>query len=106
MKIEYAEAVSRFTEFMADNVAKVPDLGRRFLMYAALGAARSNPEAAGAGLKVWLNVSGVLDGNGMLDVELAENALTEAFEKIPKVTFAGFTFTQDDADALLDRMRG
>lgn len=105
MKIEYNEAISRFTEFMADNVAKVPDLGRRFLMYAALGAMNSNPDVAGARLGYWLRTVGILDGEGMVDVDSVEDALAGAFSKVPKVQFAGFTFTSEDAKTLMAKMR-
>ncbi len=105
MKLEYGEAVSRFTEFMSENVAKVPDLGRRFLMYAALGAMNSNPDVAGARLKGWLGAVGIVGEDGLVDVELVEGALSGAFAKMPKVTFAGFTFTKDDAEALVLKMR-
>lgn len=105
MKIEYGKAVERFTEFMEGNVAKVPDLGRRFLMYAALGAMNSNPDVAGARLKGWLGAVGIVGEDGLVDVELVDGALSGAFAKMPKVTFAVFTFTKEDAADLLGRMR-
>lgn len=106
MKIEFEEAVSRFVTFMADNVAKVNDPVKRFLMYAALGAVNSNPAPACARFKGWLEAVGVVDADGMVCVDTAEEAFREAFAKMPKVTVAGFTFTQSDADALIDGMRG
>ncbi len=105
MKIEYGKAVERFTEFMEGNVAKVPDLGKRFLMYATLGALKANPEAASARVRPSLEMAGILDGDGMVDVEVAAAALSNAFANIPSVTFAGFTFTKEDAADLLGRMR-
>lgn len=52
-----------------------------------------------------LGGNGILDGEGMVDVDSVEDALAGAFSKVPKVQFAGFTFTSEDAKTLMAKMR-
>ena len=42
----------------------------------------------------------------MINVDTLRAALAEAFENVPSVTYFGFTFTIDDAAALLKKMQG
>lgn len=105
MPISIEKAVDGFIGFMADQVAQIPKLGDRFLGYAALGSLKSNPDVLIGRVKPWLEMSGML-ADGQIDLGSAKAALDMAFENVPKVSYFGFSFTENDAKALLSKLRG
>lgn len=105
MPISLDKAVEGFIGFMADQVAQIPKLGDRFLGYAALGSIKSNPDILVGRVKPWLEMSGMLS-NGQIDLASAKAALDMAFANVPKVSYFGFTFTDEDAKTLLAKLRG
>lgn len=105
MQISLDKAVKGFISYMADQVAGIPKIGERFLGYGALGALRANPSALVNAVKPWMEMAGIV-ANGMVDIEMLKAALAEAFSNVPKVQYFGFTFTIDDASALLAKMQG
>ena len=105
MPISLDKAIDCFIGFMADQVAQIPKLGDRFLGYAALGSLKSNPEILAGRVQPWLEMSGMLS-NGQLDLAAAKAALEMAFANVPKVSYFGFSFTDEDAKALLAKLRG
>ena len=105
MQISLDKAVRGFISYMADQVAGIPKLGERFLGYGALGALRSNPAALMSKVKPWMEMAGIVS-EGMVEVDLLKAALQEAFQNVPKVQYFGFTFTIEDAAALLAKMQG
>lgn len=105
MQISLEKAVSGFVSYMADQVAGIPKMGDRFLGFAALGALKSNPGVLVNKVKPWMEMAGIVT-DGMVNVETLKAALAEAFENVPKVSYFGFTFTVDDAAALLAKMQG
>jgi hypothetical protein len=103
MKIGLDRAVNSFIGFMADQVAQIPKLGDRFLAYAALGSLKANPAVITAKVRPWGEMAGLVSDD-KVDLDLLKASFTEAFAQVPKVSYFGFSFTQDDADALLKRM--
>jgi hypothetical protein len=88
---------------MADQVAQIPKLGERFLAYGALGALKANPAVITAKVRPWGEMAGLV-ADGKVDLDLLRAAFAEAFSQVPKVSYFGFSFGQEDADALLKRM--
>ena len=105
MKIELENAVDAFIGFMADQVAGISKLGERFLAFAALGSLKANPDMLADKVKPWGEMAGIIVDDEMVDLDILRAALTEAFTNVPKVSYFGFTFTSDDAAALLKRMQ-
>lgn len=103
MKIGLDKAVNAFIGFMADQVALIPKLGDRFLGFAALGSLKANPEVLVSKVKPWAEMAGIV-ADGKVDYDMLKAAFTEAFENVPKVSYFGFTFTAEDATALLKKL--
>lgn len=104
MKIGLDRAVNSFIGFMADQVAQIPKLGDRFLAYAALGSLKANPGIIISKIKPWGEMAGIV-ADDKVDLDLLKASFAEAFGQVPKVSYFGFSFTHDDADALLKRMQ-
>lgn len=105
MQIPLEKAVHGFISYMADQVASIPKMGQRFLGFGALGALKSNPNVLVSTVKPWMEMAGIVT-DGMVDIDMLKAALAEAFDNVPKVNYFGFTFTVDDAAALLAKMQG
>jgi len=105
MHISLDKAVDGFISYMADQVSAIPKLGDRFLGFGALGALKSTPATLVNKVKPWMEMAGIVT-DGMVNVDVLKAALAEAFENVPKVQYFGFTFTIDDAAALLEKMQG
>jgi hypothetical protein len=105
MHITIDKAVDGFIGFMADNVSSIQKMGDRFLGFAALGALKNNPAVLVNKVKPWLEMAGIVS-NGEVNVDLLRLALDEAFRNVPKISYFGFTFTSDDAAALVAKMQG
>lgn len=105
MQISLDKAVSGFIAYMADQVSAIPKLGDRFLGFAALGSLKNNPSMLVNKVRPWMEMAGIVT-EGMVDIGMLKAALAEAFENVPKVSYFGFTFTIDDAAALLAKMQG
>ena len=104
MKIELEKAVDAFLAFMADQVSLIPNLGERFLGYGALGALKANPGILVNKVKPWAEMTGIVD-DGMVDMDMLKAALSTAFENVPKVSYFGFTFTEEDAATLIKKLQ-
>jgi hypothetical protein len=104
MKIELDKAVDAFLAFMSDQVALIPKLGERFLGYGALGALKANPGLIVNKVKPWAEMAGIVEDD-MVNMDVLKVALTTAFENVPKVSYFGFTFTEEDAAALLKKLQ-
>lgn len=104
MKIEVEKAVEAFISFMGDQVALIPKLGERFLGYGALGALKSNPGILVGKVKPWAEMAGIVE-DGMVDLDVLKAALKTAFENVPKVSYFGFTFTEEDASSLIKKLQ-
>lgn len=105
MQIALEKAVDGFVSYMTDQVAAIKKTGDRFLGFAALGALKNNPAQLVNKIKPWMEMAGIVT-DGMINVDTLRAALAEAFENVPSVTYFGFTFTIDDAAALLKKMQG
>lgn len=105
MQISLEKAVEGFVSYMADQVAAIPKMGDRFLGFAALGALKNNPMQLVNKVKPWMEMAGIVT-EGMVDLDALRAALAEAFENVPKVSYFGFTFTIEDAAALLKKIQG
>ena len=104
MKIGLDKAVDAFIGFMADQVSQIPKLGDRFLGFAALGSLKANPEMLVSKVKPWAAMAGIAN-EGKRDTDPLPAAFKEAFDNVPKVSYFGFTFTAEDATALLRRIQ-
>ena len=104
MKIELEKAVDAFLAFMADQVSLIPNLGERFLGYGALGALKANPGILVNKVKPWAEMTGIVD-DGMVDMDMLKAALSTAFENVPKVSYFGFTFTEEDVATLIKKLQ-
>ena len=105
MQISLEKAVEGFIAYLADQIVLIPNLGEKFVAYAALGALRKNPNIMLSKVRPWMEMSGMLV-DGKVDLETAKAALDMAFGQVPKLSYFGFTFTHDDATALLQKMYG
>lgn len=105
MQISLEKAVEGFVSYMADQVASIPKIGDRFLGFFALGALKNSPAQFVNKVKPWMEMFGVLSDD-MVNIDVAKAALAEAFDNVPKVPYFGFTFTIEDAAALLKKMQG
>lgn len=105
MQISLEKAVDGFVSYMVDQVAAIPKMGDRFLGFAALGALKNNPMQLVNKVKPWMEMAGIVT-EGMVDLDALRAALAEAFENVPKVSYFGFTFTIEDAAALLKKIQG
>lgn len=105
MQISLEKAVEGFIAYMADQVVLIPKMGEKFVAYAALGSLRQNPNVLISKVRPWMEMSGILV-DGMVDLDSAKAALDMAFGHVPKLSYFGFTFTHDDATALLQKMYG
>lgn len=104
MKVELNHAVEAFLSFMADQVSLIPKLGERFLGYGALGALKANPTILVTKVRPWAEMAGIVS-DGMVDVDMLKIALKTAFENVPKVSYFGFTFDEEDAAALIKKLQ-
>lgn len=105
MQISLEKAVEGFISYMADQVASIPKMADRFLGFFTLGALKSAPMQLVNKVKPWAEMSGIVT-DGMVDIDTLRAALAEAFENVPKVSYLGFTFSIEDAAALLKKMQG
>ena len=105
MQISFDRAVGAFLDFMAEQTPKITDNWVKWLSIGGLAVAKHDPSKLKKAMQPWLEMAGVLD-NGMVDIDMLKAALAEAFDNVPKVNYFGFTFTVDDAAALLAKMQG
>lgn len=85
---------------MSNSVAK-------FVALMAVGAMRNNPASFVKQYEPLLKSFGILSEDGlMVDETCLRAAMNEAFANMPKVSWMGFTFTQDDAAKLMSRITG
>lgn len=104
MHITLERAMDGLFSFMSDQVSTIANMGERFLGYAVVGALKKNPAPLMSKIKSWLEMAGVLN-DGMVDLDVLKAALDSAFAAVPKVSYLGFSFTVEDATALLAKMQ-
>ena len=105
MKILIDNAIGAFIGYMSEQAAKVSKPFEKFTTQFLLESARLNNAGIVAKVRPWLEMSGVATDN-MIDVDKFKAALDAAFSKVPSFTYLGWTFTPEDAAALVSRMRG
>ena len=105
MSIPVENAIGTFIGYMSEQAAKVSNPFEKFATHFFLESARLNNAGIVAKVRPWLEMSGVASGN-MVDVDRLKAALDAAFTKVPSFTYLGWTFTPEDANALVGRMRG
>ncbi|MCQ2183003.1 MAG: hypothetical protein MJY89_06320 [Bacteroidales bacterium] len=104
MKIPMSQAVDVLVNYMVGEVAKVPRPTDKFLLYAALGAAKANSSSVLGRYLPALTTVGIIDGENMVCTDTVRSALESAFNNVPSVDFMGFTFTASDAAEIMRRM--
>lgn len=89
-----------------DAIASMPDGAGKFACAFAVRSVRANPERFLAKYGQFLKDFGIVSEDGKsVDEAALHSALKQAFAETPEVPFMGFTFTAQDADRLLGRMR-
>lgn len=104
--IRIEKAVDAIAEFASrDVVSTMPNGLGKFAANMAIVSARNNPEQVLKPYDAFLKMTGILSEDGKsVDEQSLYNALMGAFKEMPSVTFLGFTFNQQDAEKLLQRM--
>lgn len=105
MNIPIDNAVGSFIGYMSEQASKVANPFERFATHFFLESARMNNAGIVAKILPRLEMFGIVSGN-MVDVDRLKAALDAAFGKVPSFTYLGWTFTPEDAAALVGRMRG
>ena len=104
MKIPMSQAVDVLADYMSGEVAKVRSNTDKFLLYAALGAAKASTGSLVGRYAPSLAMLGIVDGEQMVCTDTLRSALESAFNNVPSVEFMGFTFTASDAAEIMRRM--
>lgn len=86
-----------------DVLSAMPPGVNKFLAIMAVNSVRQNPEQLVRPYEKWLRMTGILTDEGV-DEQTLYSALESAFSEMKSVTFMGFTFKQQDAERLLQRM--
>ena len=105
MHISLEKAVEGFVGYMADQVAAIPRGVNRWLGFGSLAAIKANPGMIINNVKPYLEMVGIVK-DGMVDLDGVKAFLDNAFANEPKISYFNFTFTADDATALLAKMQG
>lgn len=103
MKITLEKAAEGFIAYMAEQVATIPNGINRWLGFGALGSLKNNPGLLINKVRPYLEMVAVVEDN-MVDIEAARDFLNAAFSNEPKLSYFNFTFTADDAKALIAQM--
>lgn len=103
--ISMRQAAEGLVAFLAGEVAKIPDIKKRFLAFGALGAAKINPGAVIAQYEPALKMVGIMDDDGNVDLDAVKAALVSAFANVPTFDAFGFTFSEADAETLLRHLQ-
>ena len=99
-------AMEGVLSFAANDVLpSMPNGIKKFGAYMALGALKTNPEPAVKPYMPFLQMSGIVSGDGAtVDEQKLAMALSDAFANMPSVDFLGFTFSAEDANKLINRI--
>lgn len=106
MKIPMQKATDALLTYLGSQATQIPSMGDKFLMYAALGAARSSSAQLLGPYMNTLRMVGVVDEQGMVCTDAIRAAMTNAFANVPTFSALGFNFTQSDAEDVLRLMEG
>lgn len=88
-----------------DILPSMPNVIKKFGAYMALGALKTNPEPAVKPYMPFLQMSGIVSGDGTtVDEQKLAMAFSDAFANMPSVDFLGFTFSAEDANKLINRI--
>lgn len=106
--IPVQQALDGLTAFAVNDViSSMSNSMSKFVALMAVGAMRNNPASFLKPYESMLKSFGVLSQDGsMVDEQRIHDALSEAFGKMPRVTWMGFTFNADDAAKLMSRLGG
>lgn len=104
--IKIEKAVDALADFASrDVVSAMPNGIGKFAANMAIVSARANPDQVLKPYEGFLKMTGILSDDGKeVDEQALYNALMGAFREMPSVSFLGFTFNQQDAEKLLQRM--
>ena len=99
-------AMDGVLSFAANDVLpSMPNGLKKFGAYMALGALKTNPEPSVKPYMPWLQMTGIISGDGAtVDEQKLATAFSDAFANMPSVDFLGFTFSADDANKLINRI--
>lgn len=101
MKIHLQKAVDSVTAYLGSQATQIPSMREKFIMFAALGAAKANTGSLLNPYMATLKMLGVIDDSNMVCTDAIRAAMDSAFSNLPTFSALGFNFTQADADELL-----
>lgn len=104
MKIPMQKAVDSVVAYLGNQALQIQSMRDRFLMFAALGAAKANSGSLVAPYLGTLTMVGVVDQQGMVSTDAIRSAVDNAFANVPTLSLLGFDFNQADAQELLRMM--
>lgn len=104
MKIPMQKATDSIVAYLGNQATQIPSMRDKFIMYAALGAAKANPANLLAPYMNVLRMVGVVDEQGMVCTDAIRSAMDSAFANVPTFSALGFDFSQADAAELLRLM--
>jgi len=104
MQITLERAVEGLIAYIGDLVSQLKNPIESLFGNAILAAMRNNHSGLDAKARPWLEMSGLMQNN-MVQLEPLKAALDAAFVKVPTITYMGWTFTADDVQALMAKMR-
>lgn len=101
MRIPMQKATDSLVSYLGTQATQIQSMRDRFIMFAALGAAKANPANLLGPYMNALRMVGVVDEQGMVCTEAVRSAMQNAFANVPSFSALGFTFSQADAEEFL-----
>ena len=100
MKINHADIPAIFAQFLDVAVAPKASGWQRFGAYAAAFVMQARLPQIMEQYGPIMQMAGVLDEQGMIDIDLAHNLATYAMEKSGKVNVAGYLVDSSDIEQI------
>lgn len=104
MIVSMQKAVDSAIAYLSQEASKITSVQDKFIMYAALGAAKANSGSLIAPYMDRLRMVGIVNADGFVDTSVIRSAMDCAFSNVGSVGALGFTFNQADADSVLALM--
>ena len=106
MKINHADIPAIFAQFLDVAVAPKASGWQRFGAYAAAFVMQARLPQIMEQYGPIMQMAGVLDEQGMIDIDLAHNLATYAMEKSGKVNVAGYLVDSSDVETIYQIAKG
>ena len=106
MKINHADTPAIFAQFLDVAVAPKASGWQKFGAYAAAFVMQARLPQIMEQYGPIMQMAGVLDEQGMIDIDLAHNLATYAMEKSGKVNVAGYLVDSSDVETIYQIAKG